>query len=95
MNTVANPAPGFRNHPAHRVDVRALDRRVVVELDGVTIADSDRAFEVHETGHAPVIYFPPGHVRTDLLRSSATRTHCPFKGDADPWSATSRSMANG
>ncbi len=47
-------------------------------LNGVTLAESEHT-EVVEGNH----YFPPGSVNLDLFRESETRTHCPWKGDAD------------
>ena len=45
--------------------------------NGEVVADSDQTVVV-EGNH----YFPPGSVRADLLQSSATTTHCPWKGEA-------------
>ncbi len=45
--------------------------------NGRLIAESDDTVIV-EGNH----YFPPGSVNRDLLRESATSTHCPWKGDA-------------
>ncbi|MBV9918789.1 MAG: DUF427 domain-containing protein [Solirubrobacterales bacterium] len=59
------------------------ERRVRVELAGVTLADSKRALRVLETSHPPTIYIPAGDVRMDLLTDSAVRsTWCEFKGAA-------------
>ncbi len=43
-----------------------------------------------ETAGAPVYYFPPEDVRTDLLRPSGRRTHCEWKGWAEYWSLEGR-----
>lgn len=48
---------------------------------GTVIADSDATVLV-EGNH----YFPVESVRQDLLRDSATTSHCPWKGDAKYWS---------
>ena len=57
-------------------------KRIRVELDGVVIADSRRAFLLHESGQQPVYYFPPQDVRLDLLEPSPRRAHVPTKGHA-------------
>jgi uncharacterized protein (DUF427 family) len=57
-------------------------KRIRAELSGVMVADSDHAFILHESGHQPVYYFPPGDVRTDLLEPSPRRASVPTKGDA-------------
>jgi len=56
--------------------------RVRAVIEGETVVDSRGAHLLHETGHLPVYYFPPGDVRADLLIPSETTTHCPYKGDA-------------
>lgn len=59
-----------------------VPRRVRVELAGVTIADTRRAFRVLETSHPPVYYVPPEDVRRDLLLPTARRSFCEWKGGA-------------
>ena len=49
--------------------------------NGEIIAQSDDTVVV-EGNH----YFPADSVRTELLRESATHTHCPWKGDASYYS---------
>jgi len=71
--------------PGYRIAIEPYPRRVKVVFDGIAIADSDRAVELRETRHAPVVYFPKADVRMDLLELAAYRTHCPFKGDATYW----------
>lgn len=56
--------------------------RVRALVDGVVVLDSDAAAMLHETGHLPVFYVPAQDVRAELLAPSATRTTCPWKGEA-------------
>ena len=72
--------------PYTRVDILASSRRVQVRIDGVELADSDQPRIVFETGLPPRFYLPLSQVRTELLRPSATVTHCPYKGEAHYWS---------
>jgi uncharacterized protein (DUF427 family) len=72
--------------PYTRVDILPSSRHVRVELDGVTIADSERPHLLFETGLPVRYYLPKVDVRLDLLRPSDTVTHCPYKGRAEYWS---------
>jgi uncharacterized protein (DUF427 family) len=47
----------------------------------VTLAESDDVFEIENS-----LYFPRESVRMDLLRRSANRTRCPWKGEATYYS---------
>ena len=80
-----NPAPGFAARPDHRVDLLPERRRVKVTFGGVTIADSNSALRVEETGHAAVHYLPEKDVRLDLMRPTEHHTRCPYKGEASYW----------
>jgi uncharacterized protein (DUF427 family) len=68
--------------PYTRVDILASSRHVRVEVDGVTVADSVRPHILFETGLPARYYLPLTDVRMDLLRPSATQSHCPYKGTA-------------
>lgn len=46
-------------------------------LNGVALAESENT-EVVEGNH----YFPPDSVNRNHFEESATRTHCPWKGEA-------------
>lgn len=72
--------------PYTRVDILASTRRVVVEVDGQVVADSSQPRILFETGLPPRYYVPLTDVRMELLRPSATQTHCPYKGTATYWS---------
>ena len=61
-------------------------RRIRASFAGETVVDSRRAKLLHEAGHLPILYFPEGEVRMDLLEPTDHSTHCPFKGDASYWS---------
>jgi|SRR6478735_7532014 uncharacterized protein (DUF427 family) len=61
----------------------ACERRVRIELGGVTIADSTAALRVLETSHPPTIYVPQSDFAPGVLRESARRsTVCEWKGRA-------------
>lgn len=76
--------------PHKRVDILASSRRVRVEIDGVTVAESAKPRILFETGLPPRYYLPLTDVRMDLLRPSATTSHCPYKGTASYWSVDTR-----
>lgn len=74
--------------PYTRVDILPSSRRVRVELDGVTLAESTRPRLLFETGLPVRYYVPKTDVRMDLLAPTETTSHCPYKGQAEYWSAT-------
>ncbi len=72
--------------PYTRVDILASSRHVRIEADGVTLAESRQPRILFETGLPPRYYLPLTDVRMELLRPSATQSHCPYKGTASYWS---------
>src|SRR3712207_9354369 len=72
---------------AHRITTRQGSEHVVVEKDGVVLADSRRPLVLSERGLPDRYYLPREDVRLDLLTASDTTSHCPFKGDASYFSA--------
>ena len=58
--------------------------RVRVVLGGETIVDTDRAWRVLETHHAPTYYVPPDAVRAELSAARG-RSLCEWKGMASYW----------
>jgi uncharacterized protein (DUF427 family) len=80
------PEPALGNYaidgPAHRILFEPVGRRIRLELGGETVVDTEDARLLHETAIRPRLYVPLADVRDGVLRPSATRSHCPFKGDA-------------
>lgn len=87
---------GRRNHhrrravaigmTGHQITITPSGSHVEITLHGEKLAETDRAVLLAETGLPTRYYIPRQDVRTDLLRPTATRTRCPFKGQASYWS---------
>lgn len=74
------------NARGHAIEVTHTSDRVAIRVGGTVVAASSRPLVLTETGLPPRYYLSAEDVRTDLLTSSATTSHCPFKGDAIYWS---------
>lgn len=72
--------------PYHRVDVRRSGRHVRVLVGDTLLAESRAPLVLSETGLPNRYYLSPDEVRLPLL-PSATRTYCPYKGEASYWTA--------
>lgn len=64
---------------------------IVVRAGGAVIAESQRALELREEDHAPVLYLPREDVAMEFLDPSDTRTTCPLKGVASHFSIAAKS----
>jgi uncharacterized protein (DUF427 family) len=71
--------------PYKRIDILHSSRHVRIEVDGVTVAESNKPTLLFETGLPTRYYLPVTDVRTDLLRPTETVTRCPYKGTASWW----------
>jgi uncharacterized protein (DUF427 family) len=71
----------------HTVTITPAERHIEVRVAGQELAASDRALRLDETGLPARYYIPREDVRTELLHPTATRTTCPYKGQASYWSA--------
>ncbi|GAB4529970.1 MAG: DUF427 domain-containing protein [Pleurocapsa sp.] len=59
-------------------------KKIEVVFNGVTIAQSDRAYRILETSHPPVYYIPPEDIDREYLKpGTASRSFCEWKGFAD------------
>jgi uncharacterized protein (DUF427 family) len=79
-------AVGTSMAKAHEITVTPAGKHIEVTLDGETLAVSDRAVVLNETGLRPRYYFPREDVRMDLMKPTSTESTCPFKGQASYWS---------
>jgi uncharacterized protein (DUF427 family) len=77
------PAIIHPRDPYHRVDVLETSRPVTVRIGGETVAETERAKVLFETGLPPRWYIPREDVREDLLVEGGRRTGCAYKGFAD------------
>lgn len=66
--------------PYARVDALRSHRHVVVELDGIVLADTHSPILLFETGLPTRYYIDPTDVSTQHLTPSETQTQCPYKG---------------
>jgi uncharacterized protein (DUF427 family) len=72
--------------PFSRIDSLPSSRHVVVEHDGVVLADTHRPVLLFETGLPTRYYIPADDLVQDLLLPSDHHTRCPYKGVASYWS---------
>jgi len=72
-------------NPATRVQILPSSRHVVVEIDGIVVADSRHPTFLYETGLPRRTYLPKLDVRMDLLHPTETTSVCPYKGTARYW----------
>jgi uncharacterized protein (DUF427 family) len=66
----------------HPIAIVPFDGRVRVFWNGLVVADTTRALQLVESTYPPAWYIPRADVRAELLRDSATKTWCPYKGEA-------------
>jgi uncharacterized protein (DUF427 family) len=71
--------------PFTRVDVRPTSRHVQVLAGDTLVAESHHPLVLTETGLPARWYLSPDDVRVPL-EPTATRTRCPYKGEASYWS---------
>jgi len=88
-------SPGHQKWPEHKVIETPVRERVIVEVDGQTLADSSNVIRVDEDGSPARYYFPRNDVSMDKLERTATTSQCPFKGTAHYFSLATDSAAGG
>ncbi len=72
--------------PYTRIDSLVSSRNIRVEVDGVVVAESDRAKFLYETGLPTRYYLPKTDVHFENLTATDSETACPYKGTARYWS---------
>jgi uncharacterized protein (DUF427 family) len=68
--------------PDHPIAIDRNPNRLVVQVDGVVIADTTSALTMNEAAYPPVHYIPLTDVDTARLRRTESHTYCPYKGEA-------------
>lgn len=89
----AGPSPGFKRAPNHTISVTPYPGTVTVSLGDAIIASSKAALALREANYPVVYYLPFKDIYFEHLQKTATRTHCPFKGDASYWRASAKGEA--
>ncbi len=80
--------------PYTRIDILQSSRTIRVEVDGVVVAESDRARFLFETNLPVRYYLPKTEVNFAYLTATNTATHCPYKGTARYWSIATTGEAH-
>jgi uncharacterized protein (DUF427 family) len=74
------PIYGHPRNPYSRVDALRSHRHVLVELDGLLLAETHAPVLLFETGLPTRYYIDPTDVAFEHLVPSPTQTLCPYKG---------------
>ncbi|HZC17432.1 MAG TPA: DUF427 domain-containing protein [Caulobacteraceae bacterium] len=68
--------------PDHPITVAFNPKRVQVDYNGHTLADSRRALVLRESTYPAVQYIPREDVDMANMTRTEHHTHCPYKGEA-------------
>src|ERR1700733_499178 len=68
--------------PDHPITVEPFASHLVVRSGSTLLAETDRAVELREAGHPPVLYIPLEDVDPRHVRPNERHTWCPYKGEA-------------
>ncbi|MFC0406665.1 DUF427 domain-containing protein [Roseomonas elaeocarpi] len=82
MSAKINKIPG----PDHPIQIVRNQKRVSVTFGGKVIADTTDALTLSESTYPKVQYIPRKDVDMGVLERSATKTYCPYKGEASYFS---------
>lgn len=59
--------------------------RIIIEHEGVILADTRASVRTLETSHPPSYYFPPDDITPGILRRAEGSSFCEWKGAATYW----------
>jgi uncharacterized protein (DUF427 family) len=77
MNSKPIKIPGLE----HPIDITPTKGRVMVNVNGIRIADTREALTLKEAAYPRVQYIPRKDVDMTRLRRTEHETYCPYKGD--------------
>jgi len=69
--------------PFKRIDILTSTRAIRIVVEGVTVAESQSTMHLYETKLPCRYYMALTSIKPSLLRSSSTKTQCPYKGEAE------------
>ena len=72
--------------PDHPITIEPNPAKVIVRLNGKTIAETNESLTLQEANYPPVSYIPRKDVDMSLLQRSTHESYCPYKGDASYYS---------
>lgn len=72
----------------HPITIEPTRGRVLVRVNGETVADTQAALTLRESTLPAVQYIPMSDVVQKVLTRTETTTYCPFKGEASYYSVT-------
>jgi uncharacterized protein (DUF427 family) len=72
----------------HPITITPTQGRVVVRVNGETVADTHAALQLQESTLPAVQYVPFKDVVHNRLTRTETSTYCPYKGEAAYYSVT-------
>ncbi|MEZ5667281.1 MAG: DUF427 domain-containing protein [Alphaproteobacteria bacterium] len=76
---------GVLERDGYRVELRPSGARLQVRWAGRLIAETRAPIRLHESGYVPTWYIPRADVDPTVVRESAHRSYCPYKGEARYW----------
>ena len=77
MNSKPIKIPGLE----HPIEITPTKGRVMVNVNGIRIADTREALTLKEAAYPPVQYIPRKDVDMTQLQRTEHETYCPYKGD--------------
>ncbi|WP_107666640.1 DUF427 domain-containing protein [Cyanothece sp. BG0011] len=64
------------------------DKHIQIIFNGVTIADTKKAYRVLETSHPPTYYIPPEDIKMEYLQPTEKGSFCEWKGPGNYYTLT-------
>jgi uncharacterized protein (DUF427 family) len=67
------------------ITIQPFPNAVTVRFHDVVVASTEKALELREPGHDPVLYIPFDDIYFVHLERTPSHTECPWKGTASYW----------
>ena len=62
--------------------IEPVTQHIVIVFNGVTLADTTRAYRILETSHPPTYYLPTADIQMQYIRPAQGNSFCEWKGQA-------------